>query len=167
MRVQDELRYPADPATVFAMFCHPDFQEQVCEANGATSYDVDVRETADGGAVIRTERVLPTDTVPDFVRSFVGATLRVTEVDEWQPAGADGARQGTATVHIDGAPVRLTASLRLEADGSGNGSVQRLDGELKASVPLIGGKVEKAAEPAVRAAIRAQGRAAGAWLDQD
>lgn len=162
MRISAELRYAADPVTAFAMIRETAFQERTCAATGATSYRVEVRDSGGGGIAVRTERVHPTDSVPDFVKSLVGASLRVTEVDEWGPAGPDGARDGTATVQIEGAPVRFVATLRLRPDGAA--SVQSVDGDLTASVPLLGSRVARAAEPAVRAAIRAQQHTADAWL---
>ncbi len=162
MRLSDEIRYDADPAVVFAMICDPRFQERKCVANGSTEHEVGIEPDAGGGAVVTTRRTLPTDGVPDFVKAFVGETLRVSQLDQWGPPGVDGAREGATVVEIDGAPVRFSAVLRLlPAPG---GSVQQVEGELKASVPLLGGRVEKAAEPAIRAAVRAEQRTATAWL---
>jgi hypothetical protein len=161
MRLNAEIRYDADPQAVFAMICQAEFQERKCAANGAISYQVDISPD-DTGAVVTTHRELPTAGVPDFVRSLVGPTLRVTQVDRWGPAGPDGSRRATTSVQIDGAPVRFSGTLHLHAEGAG--SVQAMDGELKASVPLVGSRIEKAAEPAIRAAVRAEQRTATDWL---
>jgi hypothetical protein len=40
----------------------------------------------------------------------------------------------------------------------------RVDGKLKASIPLLGGKVEKSAAPAVIDGIHQEGRTGRAWL---
>jgi hypothetical protein len=58
--------------------------------------------------------------------------------------------------------VQLTGSLWLGLhDG---GTLHAVDGDLKASVPLLGGKIEKAAEPAIRSAMRVEERTGRAWL---
>jgi hypothetical protein len=44
--------------------------------------------------------------------------------------------------------------------------VENLDSELKARLPLIGGKIEKAAAPAIREAIEIEGRTAQEWLSR-
>jgi hypothetical protein len=44
------------------------------------------------------------------------------------------------------------------------GTRQTIDGDLKASVPLVGGRIEKAIEPAMQAAIRVEQREGRAWL---
>jgi hypothetical protein len=112
--------------------------------------------------VIRTERVLPADDLPEFARSMVGATLKVVETQTWGPAAADGSRSGRVEMAVAGVPVTLDGSLRLAPGGPG--TVESLDAELKARLPLIGGKVEKAAAPAIRDAIEVEGRTAREWL---
>jgi hypothetical protein len=58
--------------------------------------------------------------------------------------------------------VRFTGSLVL--GGSAQGTVETIDGDIKASVPLIGGRLERALEPALLAAIRVEQREGTAWL---
>jgi Protein of unknown function (DUF2505) len=176
MRITAQIHYPAEPGAVYAMLVDPAFGERTCLANHALEHEVAVETFDDGGATVTTSRTMPTDQVPDFVRSFIGATLRVTEIREWAAPGPDGARTGTLVVAIDGAPVRLTGTLRLSgttgtsgavgADVEGNGAraVQTIDGDLKASVPLVGGRIEKSVEPAIRAAIDVEQRTATDWL---
>jgi hypothetical protein len=162
VRLQDVIRYDAAPPAVFEMLVDPAFQERKCEATGALSWVVGVDRTGDGSAVITTRRSMPTDQLPELVRGLAGRGLEIVEVDEWGPPATDGARAGRVTVRIEGAPVRVTGALRLS--GEGRGSRQEIDAELTASVPLIGGRIEKAAEPAMRAAIRVEGRTGAAWL---
>lgn len=161
MQITAQTSYPASPEAVFAMLTDETFLHQVCEATGATSHSVDV-QLAGGGATVSTRRDLPTEDVPDFAKRFVGETLTVTRVDVWGPAAADGGRHGTLTVEIAGAPVRLTGTLALAADAQG--TVEQVDGDLKASVPLVGGKIEKAAEPAMRSGLRQEQQLGTAWL---
>jgi hypothetical protein len=163
VRFSAEIRHEAsDPATVFAMMTDTTFQDRVCRATGALDHEVSVEEFDDGGATITTRRTMPTDRVPDFVRTFVGQTLVVEEIDDWGPAAPDGSREGTVVVEIKGAPVRLAGSLALRP--AGGGSVHAVDGDVKASVPLVGGRIEKAIEPALQAAITVQQREGTAWL---
>ncbi len=169
MRLKCEIHYGgADPVAAFAMLCRPQFHERRCAATGAIDHHVEVSTTPDGGLRVATRRRLPTDRVPEFVRGFVGATLTVSQVDTWDPAAADGSRQGTIVVEISGAPVRMTGTLRLTADAGSTpdaaNATQYLDGDLKASVPLIGGKIEKAVLPAIEAAIQVEQQVSTAWL---
>jgi hypothetical protein len=127
------------------------FQEQVCEATGALRHEVQI-EQDDGAAVITTRRELPTDDIPDYARGFVGTTLDVVRVDRWEAPAADGSREGTINLEIKGAPIRLHGTLGLRPDDAG--CEEAITGDLKASIPLLGGKMEKAAEPALMSAIR-------------
>ncbi len=161
MQLTAQVDYPAGPEAVFAMLTDRTFLEQVCAATGALSSTVEVVE-AGGGATVTSRRDLPTDEVPDFVKRFVGQTLTVVRVDQWNAAQPDGSRTGTITLEIGGAPVRLTGTLALR--GSAGQSVEELTADLKASVPLVGGKIEKAAEPAIRAGLRTEERLGKQWL---
>ena len=162
MRLSAEIRYEAGPQAVFTMLTDPAFQDRKCKATGALQHDVEIEEFEDGGATVTTRRTMPTDQVPDFVRTFVGQTLNVVQIDDWGAPAADGSREGTVVVEIQGAPVRLAGALALEPDGGG--TRERIDGDLKASVPLVGGKIERAVEPALQAAIRVEQREGAAWL---
>lgn len=107
---------------------------------------------------------MPTDDFPDFVRSMIGPQIVVVETYLWEAPASDGSRNGTLTVDIgDGnLPVGMTGTITLKPHGTG--SVIRVDGELKARVMLIGGKIEKAAEPAVRDAIDKEHQTGMEWL---
>jgi hypothetical protein len=162
VRLRAEIRYDADPAAVFAMLTDTAFQERKCAATGALQSEVEIERFPDGGATIRTRRTLPTDQIPDFARTFVGRTLDVVQVDDLGAPNADGRRQGSVIVEIKGAPVRFAGSLALDPFGAG--TLETLDGDIKASVPLVGGRLERALEPALQAAIRVEQREGRAWL---
>lgn len=161
MQVTAQIPYAASTDKVFAMLTDTTFVQQVCEATGALRQEVTIEPDA-GGATVTTRRELPTDEIPDFIRRFVGSTLTVLRVDRWGAAAADGSRGGSLTVEIVGAPVRMMGTLRLSATDAG--SIEDVDGDLKASVPLIGGKVERAAEPAIRSALGKEEQLGRAWL---
>ena len=163
MRLTARLDYPsADPLEVFTMLADPAFLARTCEATGALSHEVDVAPGAGGATVLTTVRELATDRVPDLVRSLVGQTLTVRRVDTWRAAAADGSRHGSVEVTIVGTPVSMSGTLSLAPAGAG--AVETVDGELTASVPLIGGRIAKAAEPALRAAIEVEQRVGTTWL---
>ena len=165
MKFRADIRYAAAPDRVYAMLLDPAFHEKVCLATGALDHSVDVEPAGgDGaaGATITTTRKLPAQGLPDFVRTFVGETLDVLRVDHWGPLEDDGTRRGTIMVEIHGTPVRLTGTIVMRPDGSG--TVEDVEGDLKAAVPLLGGKIERAAEPAVRAAVSVEQGVGEEWL---
>ena len=162
MDVRTELRYPASPDAVFGMITDPAFVDRRTKATGALSHEASTEPTDAGGAVVRVDRVLPA-VVPDFVRKFVGKTLRVVQTDTWDAAGSGGARTGSFEVEIVGTPGRMSGSLGLEPDGNG-GTVQRFEGEVRIPVPFVGAKIEKSAAEAVLAAVEKEGEVGRAWL---
>ena len=161
MRIAKTIEYAASPEEVFAVLSDVKFQEAKCAATAAVKHSAQVRTVGDH-TVITTERILPSDGLPDFARSMVGNTLTVTETQDWGPAAAGGGRRGTVEMAVTGAPIALQGTLML-APGQ-DGSVETLEAELKARVPLIGGKIEKAAAPPIEEAIDIEARTAAEWL---
>lgn len=161
MRVTAEIHYAAGPGDVFTMLTDKAFQDRKLGQTGALSWDATVRAEG-GGAVVTSRRAMPTDKVPDAFRRMTGEQIDIVQTETWGPAGPGGARTGTLVVELGGMPVTMTATISLTP--AGDGTVELVDGELKARVPLIGGKIERAAEPAVRAAIDAEERIGQAWL---
>lgn len=163
MKISETLEYDAPPDVVFAMLTDPAFQEQKCVDTSALAHEVSITPMSDGARVV-THRHLPTDGLPDFARSLVGSRLVVTETADWGGRDATGARDGTLVVHVDGAPITLHARVRLAAASSR--STLTIVGDLKASVPLVGGRIERAAAPSITSALESEGRTGQRWLAQ-
>jgi hypothetical protein len=161
MKIAKTAQFAATPDEVFAVLADQAFQEAKCAATAAIRYQAAVSESG-GRTTITTERILPSDGLPDFAKSMVGETLKVVETQEWEAAAADGTRAGTVRMEVAGAPLALTGTLRLTPDGSG--TVEAIDADLKARVPLIGGKIEKAAAVPIQQAIDIEVRTAQEWL---
>lgn len=153
MKFTHRAEYPASVEEVWAVMATPEFQDAKCEATTTGGYSSDVSTTGDR-TTITSERVLPTDDLPDMARSFVGDTLTISEVQAWGPPEPDGTRTADLQLHIKGAPMTLKGTIRLSPNGSG--SVQTVEGDVKVSVPLIGGKLEKAASEPLMFAARTE-----------
>ncbi|WP_435736741.1 DUF2505 domain-containing protein [Cellulosimicrobium sp. PMB13] len=167
MHLSVELRYPAPVHAVGAMLADEPFVRWRAERSGGPGgavEQVDVTGSAATGFTVAVRRELPTDQIPAHVRAFVGGRLEIRQAEAWEPE-RDGARAGTVSLEITGAPVRLTGTVRLAADpGDPTWTVQTYSGEIKASVPLFGGAIEEAAADAVRGALAAEERAGREWL---
>lgn len=96
-------------------------------------------ERADGGVHLTVSRQLP-DGVPGFLQRFLPADGRVVETFDWAPPAGDGTRRGTWKADIPGAPARLGGTTALEPTATG--SRYTIEGDVKVSVPLVGGKAE-------------------------
>ncbi len=98
------------------------------------------REQApDGGVVMVHSRALP-DGVPGFLQRFLPKDGRVTQTDTWDAPSADGAWRGRWQVTLAGAPAQLGGTQTVVAEG--DTSVWTVEGTVKVSVPIIGGKTE-------------------------
>ncbi|HSF97889.1 MAG TPA: DUF2505 domain-containing protein [Ornithinibacter sp.] len=148
---------------VYALLTDVAFQEAKCVAttDDANHYSVDVAG-GPAGEKVRTERHLRSDGLPDVARSFVGDHLTIIEVQTWSGPMADGSRESVVDMHVKGAPLTLKGTLRLAPSTSG--TVKMLDAELKAHVPFIGGKIEKAAAEPINAAIEIETEMLREWL---
>lgn len=161
MRITETVEHAATPDQVFAVFCDEEYQVLKCERSGSLEHDV-VIELEDGLTIVVIRRQLPTKDFPDFVRGFVGDRVEVVETQRWGDAGDDGAREAALTVEIPRTPVSLTGGVHLRPGGLG--TVQSVDGELKANVPLLGGRIEKAVAPVIVSAVRLEARVVRDWL---
>ena len=157
---REELNGTVDE--VHALLTDPAFQEAKCAAttdNGV--YSVTIGGGLDGRRV-HTERQLPSDGLPDVARSFVGDHLTVIEVLDWSSPGSDGSRRSLVDIHIKGAPLTLKGTVRLEP--AGTNTIEVIEADLKANVPLIGGKLERAAADPINVAIRIEIELLREWL---
>jgi uncharacterized protein YndB with AHSA1/START domain len=161
MKISVTIDYAATPNEVFAMLADKDFQARKCQAAGALRHTVSITEHGQR-TVIGTSRVMPTDDFPAFIKSMVGASLTITETQDWGSPKADGSREGTLTVDIAGAPLDLVGTLSMAPGG--RGTVEMVDGNLKARIALFGDKIESAAAPAIQSAIRVERETGEAWL---
>ena len=163
MRVTTREELAGTVEEVYRIFTDVAFQEAKCLAttDDANHFSVDVAG-GPAGERVRTERHLKSHGLPDVARSFVGEHLTIVEVQDWSAPAPDGSRQSAVDMHVKGAPLTLKGTMRLEPSGSG--TVKVLDAELKAHVPFIGGKIERAAAEPINAAIEIETGLMRDWL---
>ncbi len=97
------------------------------------------RTVGEGGAVtLVVSRDLP-DNVPGFLTKFLPSGGKVVQTDTWGPS-VGGVRSGTWTTDTAGSPAKVEGTMRLEPSGGGCAYV--VQGTVKVSIPLVGGKAE-------------------------
>lgn len=156
MKFRQEMHYDASPTAVRAMLGDPAFREEVCEEQGSLRHDV----TVDGDGeqmTVRIDLVQPTQGVPSVAKKFVGDETEVVQEETWHDATS-----ADLKVTIPGKPGSLTGGIRLEEEGAGTRQV--VEGDLKVSVPLVAGKLEKIIAELLSSAIRAEERTGKRWL---
>lgn len=148
---------------VAEVFVNEDFQRHTSEFVGGSLESFTVDGDVAGAFSTTSVRTLPTTRLPEIARKFVGETLKVTQVENWDAPAADGSRRSNISLKIAGAPIDVTAVQRLVADG-GSTRVE-LEGNVTSSVPFLGGKIAEAAEPMVGKALNIQSQQAQSWLE--
>jgi hypothetical protein len=159
MEINGHLVYERPPADVFAMLVDEDYVRARAEATGGTGIEASVRQVGDTIEVTNS-RSVPAD-VPAYARSMVGDSIRIAETHIWGPE-ADGRREGTFEADFGTVPVTVRGRLRLVPDGAG--SVAHLEGQIKASVPLVGRKVEQLVHDQIAAALVIEQELGSGWL---
>lgn len=160
------MEYPYEAAAddVFAMFMRPDFLLAKLEATGATDCEVvECAETGDGGFRIVTKRTVEAD-IPGFAKKIFKPTNALTQIEDWQAATTDGARPGTWRIETKGVPVSTSGVTRLES--TADGSVQHIEGTIKVSVPLIGGRLERFVYDQAHATLNDEHEFGRHWLTE-
>ena len=125
---------------LFAALTSDAFVQRRAERFGDGATVVRREPRPDGGLLLAVARELP-DGAPGFLTRLLPKDGRVVQTDDWGPADADGSRSGTWQVDLPGAPARLGGTLRVEPVGGGTRLLR--EGEVKVSVPLVGGKAEQ------------------------
>src|SRR6478752_4133215 len=159
MDITGHLVYDHPPADVFAMFVDSDYVRARAEATGGTDIEAAVTEIGDTIEITNSRTVVAE--LPSFARSMVGDSVRITESHLWGP-DADGSREGTFEAGFGSVPVTLRGRLRLVADGAG--AIATLEGQIKATVPLVGRKIEQLVHDQVAAALVIEQELGSSWL---
>lgn len=134
MRLRHELRYDAPVGDVLAMLTDPAYWDKVAVATDAITSATTVEQ--DGSDTrVRTDQEQRVVGVPGFAKKFVGDSTRAVKTQTWT------GERSTFEVETPGKPTHIAGEATLT--GSGDATVLTYDLELKASVPLVGGKLEK------------------------
>ncbi|WP_285726660.1 DUF2505 domain-containing protein [Psychromicrobium xiongbiense] len=154
MALSSSASLPTDIERVVELFRSVDFVRQVSEAAGGTLESYAVQEDPSGSFEVTLVRAVPSDRLPDIARKFVGASLTLKQKDSWSAPAADGSREVRISATISGAPVEAKAVQRLIAEGAQTRI--ELDGAVTSSIPFLGDKIVRAAEPAFGKALNLQ-----------
>lgn len=134
MRLHHELAYDAPVGEVQAMLTDPLFWDRVAEATGALSSTATI--TTEGGTVrVVIDQEQQVTGVPSFAKKFVGDSTRAITTQVWR------GQEASYEVDTPGKPTSIKGTATLAENGTG--STLTYDLEVKASVPLVGGKLEK------------------------
>jgi hypothetical protein len=139
MRMQVTHHFDADVETVYALMTDPDFCMRKYADAGSTDIQVDSEQRDDGLKLVSRRKV--TVDLPGFAKKVMQPTNSVVQTDQWSAADGAGQRVCHYSVEVQGVPSRIDGTVTLSPDGGG--TRQDVKAEVKVSIPLLGGKLEK------------------------
>lgn len=125
--------------------------------------DVEVLELEPGPTSlrVRTSRVVDVD-LPGFAKKVLRPTNTMLQLDVWE-AQPDGTWTGTFDVDVQGSPVHLSGTMRLEPGG--DTCTEELTVDVTVKVPLIGGRIaDWAAKNDIDRSLRLEFELNDRWL---
>ncbi|HUH00295.1 MAG TPA: DUF2505 domain-containing protein [Gammaproteobacteria bacterium] len=137
VRARHEYRHPVKK--VWAAFSDPEFYQAKFEAIGHRNVEVISTESDGEDFSIEISREVPLD-VPGFLRGMLGEWNTLLQNEHWT-AAARGGYENELEIEARGVPATMTGTMMLRA--SGKGCVNEVAITIRASVPLIGGKLEQ------------------------
>jgi len=138
--IDEAFEYDREPAEVFDLIAVAGFQLKLIAHLGGKDAELIERTTTPEGNVRLVTRQRAGVELPGFAKRLIPANTTVTLTYLWESTNDDDSRQGMWSTDIKGAPVSIGRPIALRRVGSG--SVHAFGGEVRASVPLVGGKLE-------------------------
>lgn len=164
MAISENVVVNAPLERVVTAFASEDFARFVSERLGVTLEAFSVSGDTASAYTATSTRGVPAERVPDMAKKFVSKGLSLVQTDSVSAPAADGARTVTSEIKAGGVPISATATQRLTAEGENTKVV--VTGEVNSSIPFVGGKIAKAAEPFASKALAKVARSLEEWIQQ-
>ena len=150
MRLKESFTYPdTDVESVYALITNQKFREEAVATVGGTDVEVAIEPSGEGHTV--TVIQMQPAKVPDFIKKFVGDSVRVKQTETWNGSDDAGNRSADIRFTVIGQPVDMLARAVLSGEGDVSFVVE---GDLKVNVPFLGRKIEPEIAKIVSASLR-------------
>lgn len=130
--------YPAGFDDTWALLTDREVAVERYEAAGHTDVEVLEWGPEGDGFTMKTKRVVHLD-LPGFAKKVLKPANTMVQTERWGPV-VDGSRASTFEVEVQGAPVRISGTSRLDP-AEGGATSHTVEGRLDVKVPLVGGKI--------------------------
>lgn len=155
-RIEHHTTSPHSAEKVFGAMVDETYLRDRLAAIGGTNAELVSFSSSDGKASYELKQGVPAEHLPSMAKSLLGGDLVIKRVESWA-AGA-----GTVEVTLSGVPGRLDGGFTVTDNGSG--SKVTLTGEVKVSIPLMGGKLEKVIAEQVVVLLDKESEFTSEWL---
>lgn len=155
-RFEHRASFPAPVDTVYSTLVDEAFLSARLRDIGGKAAALLEHVTSDDGATIRLRQGVDAQRLPGAVRSILSGDLVVEREERWR------GHESTGRATISGVPAEIRSQGRLVSRGDGTELVT--SAEVKVSIPLIGGKIEKVVAEQVTKLLAAEAEYAEKWL---
>jgi hypothetical protein len=154
-------RHDVTPDGVIEMFADPDAVRARYEGMGHREVEILECARSASSLEVRSRRVVDVE-LPGFARKVLSPTNTMTQTDRWVRRD-DGGWDGTFDVDVAGAPVEMSGSMSLRADG--DCADYSVTIRMAVKVPLVGGKIaDWVGKNEAASTLDAEFAAGDAWL---
>jgi Protein of unknown function (DUF2505) len=155
-RFEHRATFPAPADTVYSTLVDEAFLTARLRDIGGKGAALLDHQTSDDTATYRLRQGVDAKHLPSAVRSILSGDLVVEREERWR--GHESAGRAT----INGVPAEIKSRSRLVPNGDDTQLVT--EAEVKVSIPLIGGKIEKVVAEQVTKLLAAEAEYAEKWL---
>jgi hypothetical protein len=155
-RFEHRASFPAPVDTVYSTLVDEAFLTARLRDIGGKGAALLEHVTSDDGTSIRLRQGVDAQRLPGAVRSILSGDLIVEREERWR--GHESAGRAT----ISGVPAEIRSRSRLTSRGDGAELV--VEAEVKVSIPLVGGKIEKVVAEQVTKLLATEAEYAEKWL---
>ncbi len=159
VRARHEYRHPVKK--VWGAFSDPEFYQAKFEGIGHRNVEIVSTESDEEGFSVEVSREVPLE-VPGFLRSMLGEWNTLLQNERWTESGK-GVYTNELEIEARGVPALMTGTMTLSAKGKG--CVNEVAITIRASVPLIGGKLEQFVAKDTEATLAAEYEFIQGYLD--
>jgi hypothetical protein len=155
-RIEHHTTSPHSAEKVFGALVDETYLRDRLAAIGGNDAELVSFATSGEKTSYQLKQGVPAEHLPSVAKSLLGGDLVIQRIENWA-AGA-----GTVEVTLGGVPGRLDGSFTVTDNGSG--SKLTLTGEVKVSIPLMGGKLEKMIAEQVAVLLDKESEFTSEWL---
>ena len=127
--------YDATPDQIMAMLSDAGYPDAKYQDLGDVSFTVAQHEASDNGLNVTVDRQVASN-LPDLAKKALGETTKMKQTEVWRKDGDS--YVGNMTIEASPVTINVTNTIK----PSGDGSDWTSDFDIKAGVPLVGGKIE-------------------------
>ncbi|WP_199441603.1 DUF2505 domain-containing protein [Umezawaea beigongshangensis] len=158
-RIEHLTTYPWTARDVFGALTSEDHVRDRLAALGGNGAELISFSGGNGETRFELKQGVSAEHLPPVARNVLGGDLVIQRTETWRADDLAGAVEVT----LGGVPGRLDGSSRL-ADTGERASAMTLSGQVRVSIPLVGGKVEGLIVEQVVELLDAEARFTSEWL---